>query len=278
LTELLLASLQALRLVGYLLLLAELGDFVSMLIGSDLMSPAWEWTTFGIITQQMPVLLIASAFILIGGRHNRGNSERRLLQLVYWWLLVGGIVYLLLIPLAASNLFRLTGNLDDALNRQLAQVDEQTGLARQRLDSAAADPQVAAAVTGGLLGTELEERLSLLNQRVTEENQLMRNRATAGYRQERQKLVKQAITWFSQALIAAVGLLLLWQHSGWIRECRPSASGKAVARARPGRIEMIIDRWRHRPVKPKKPPKPPLRVRLFGDGRKAVKPPRKPRR
>jgi uncharacterized membrane protein len=253
-------------------------DFISMLVGSQFMNPAWEWATFGIVTQQMPVLLIASAFILAGGRHNRGNKERRLMQLFYWWLLASGIAYLLLVPLAASNLFRLTGNLDKALEQQLEQVDQQTALARTRLDQATSDPAVAGMVAPGLTGDAMAERLAQLGTRLGEENQMMRNRATTGYQQERQKLLKQAITWFSQGLIAAVALLLLWQHSGWIRQCKPIADQKAVSRERPGLLATMLANRRRRPVKPKKPPKPPLRVRLFGDSRKPVKPARKPRR
>jgi hypothetical protein len=265
LLEILFNSLPAIRLIGYLLLIAELVDFANLFLGMQAMNPQWEWKTFGVVAQQMPVLLIASGLILLGGRYSRGNFERRVLQPFRWSLLLLGIIYLLLLPLAGNNLFRLNQAMEQGLDRQLDTINKQTATAQQRLDQMSGNEPLLSRIDPNA-SEDPEASLSKLADRVTEENTLMLNKAQLGFGERQTVLLKQALTWFSYAVIAGIGLISLWRKSDWIPECRPVINDiKNAEKKYPNFIQRRIIDWQRRPVKAKRIP---LHVRIMEERRR----------
>jgi len=81
----------------------------------------------------------------------------------------------------------------------------------------------------------------------------MRTRVDANYSQKKKALYKQAFIWTAYTIIAAVGLLLIWHRSDWIKDCAPIVNLQTKQRKEPNVFERIMMRWHQRPVKPKRP-------------------------
>lgn len=213
-TEIRSASL--LRWVGYGLLVLAFMDVVDILLPPQLMNPAWEFQTVGALVERVPVPLLGLALVFFDGISSRKNWEKLILRFLSGAAVVVGVLYLLLIPLAMSDVVRLN-------NQNNVQVGAQAGQQRARIEQLKTQlNQASSQDLNGLLERldtqgrgaaingpqDLKQKLSA---EIAQAETQLQNQSDAARRSSRLSLLKNGVKWGVGALISGALFIRIGQ-------------------------------------------------------------------
>jgi hypothetical protein len=212
-----------LRLVGYILLILSLIDFIDILIPFKFINPVWEFQTIDALVEHAPLSLIGLVFVFIGGRHNRHQLERYFLQFLSWGSLLAGILLILLIPLGITNTWRINNENNVQINNQSYQQLAQVQQVKELLNKAKTNEDINQIFKSLNPNTNIPDvknpqqvRSQLLSQIEQLENNV-NNQVKAAQNITRQKLIRNSIKWNLGALICAVAFIWIWYSTDWTR-------------------------------------------------------------
>lgn len=211
------------RWIGYGLLILAVFDVINILIPPQLMNPAWEFQTIGALVERVPVPLIGLALIFYEGASLRGRAEKPFLKVLSWASLLVGVLYLLLIPLALSNTWRINNQNNAQVvaqsNQQLSQIQQiksqlnnatpqELNNLLSRLSSQGRAPNIE---NSGELKNQLASEIAQAEKRLKKQSET--SKAST-----RLVLLKNSAKWNLGALISGILFIHIWFATRWARQ------------------------------------------------------------
>ncbi|MBD2626916.1 HpsJ-like protein, cyanoexosortase A-associated [Trichormus variabilis] len=217
-------SFSLLQLLGYILLIFSLIDYLAILIPPRLTDPAWEFQAIGQMVDHVWSILLGLTFIFL---HNKGSilkpRQLPILKLLSWVSLIIGIFYLLMLPLGINNSLTLYRNINNQFLTQQGQQQEQLQKVIERLKTTNSPQEL----------TNLARILNLPNENgVSQSPQELKNKisqqiqtvaqnsaatANAAKREQIKNLLKSAVRINLGTVISGVCLIMFWNLTRWIR-------------------------------------------------------------
>lgn len=218
-------SFPLLRLLGYILLIFSLVDYLSILIPPQLTNPVWEFQTMGQMVDHVWPILLGLTFIFL---YNKGSlikpREIAILKFLSWTALIIGIFYLLMLPLGINNSLTLYKNINNQFVNQQGQQQEQLQKVNERLN-ATNSPQELNNLSRILnippnqngSSQSPQELKTKISQQIEKVAQNSTTTANAIKREQIKNLVKNAVRINLGTIIAGVCLITMWNMTRWIR-------------------------------------------------------------
>ncbi|MBD1937458.1 HpsJ family protein [Microcoleus sp. FACHB-68] len=215
-------SIYRLRWVGYGLLLLALFNTIEIFIPPSFMNPGWELQTIGALVEQVPIPLMALVLIFFGESYDRTRLEKPLLKLLSWLCLLLALLFLLLIPLALVNTWRVNDQFNQRINAQSQQQLSQMEQVEAQLATGTPEEIRALATQLNSLGIAIdsqnpEEIKSQILARIPPAKDQLQQQAQAERSSQRLGLLKSSVKWNLGALISSVLLFIIWRGTGWAR-------------------------------------------------------------
>ncbi len=207
------------RIFGYGLLVLALFDIVDMFIPFKLMNPVWEFQTIGKLVERVAVPLIGLLLVFSGKFELRSKWEFPLLALLSRLTLLVGILYILLIPLAVSDTFKLHDSVAQ-INIQYAQQLAQAEQAEKQLTKATPEEIENNFKRQGrsLNGQNPAEIKKQLLAQLAQSKQQLKTQAEENKSTQSLNLLKSSVKWNLGALISAALFISFWKGTGWARK------------------------------------------------------------
>ena len=212
------------RTVGYGLLILALFDIVEIFVLPNFMNPNWEFQTVGSLVERVPIPLLGLMLVFHGEVNSRKKWEKPILKLFSWASLIAGVVFILLIPLALSDIGRLDviNNLEvsNQSAQQLAQLQQ---LGEQASQGTGEDVNSLATrfnIQLDLPSTVTKDPQKFKSQLLAEIAKAKRSvqtQAEISKMQNHITLLKNSLKWSLGAVVSAVLFVRLWQLSFWTR-------------------------------------------------------------
>ncbi|MEB3336719.1 MAG: HpsJ family protein [Leptolyngbyaceae bacterium] len=212
------------RIVGYTLLLLAIFDFIEILTPLQIKNPAWGFGLVGSLIERVPVPLLGLLLVFYGGPSSLGRWGKVIVKFLSWFALAAGIFYILLIPVALGNTWRLNNLNNSQINTQVSQQQTQIEQYKTQLNTATAqelealfkqlNPQGRAQISSP---EELKTRLAT---EIEKADRRLRTESETARKNRRLALLKNSIKWTLGALISGVVLIYMWQSTSWAREKR----------------------------------------------------------
>ena len=213
-----------LPIIGYLLLIVSLADFLHILFPLQLQNPDWELQTIGALVEQCWLFLIALALIFT--RYFLDNQEpiREIdliaIRWIRWIVLILAIFFLLSIPLVIVNTKRLSTFIqqqsDLAQSNQLAQIAQiETQLAQTSEPKTVMEFGKSIGMDVEKLGNaSLEELKSAVQQKLTNVETNITKQIKTAQKEQRQKLFKKNFRTVYSIIIVSVGFIVIFVEIG----------------------------------------------------------------
>lgn len=137
----------SLKIVGTVMLIASLIDYLFLLIPLEWQNQNWQITTTNSLVDRGIVPLLAIILIMIGwwisdnASNNLGKPIPAVRLSVFILSSVLGLLFLLLVPLHLSNVNRASSNVMQQINQRAGQQEEQIQNFTNQLDEISKDPQ-----------------------------------------------------------------------------------------------------------------------------------------
>ena len=135
-----------LKLVGAILLISRILDYIFTLFPSQWEDINWQITLINTFVNQGMVPLIGICFIFIGwwieDKDVQGKSSSGLRVGILVLSCILGLFYLILIPLHIGNVNQISNDLVDQISQQVAQQEAQLDGVLARLEAVSKDPEV----------------------------------------------------------------------------------------------------------------------------------------
>jgi hypothetical protein len=213
------------RWAGYGLLALAVFDVINILIPPRLMNPTWEFQAIGALVERVPVPLLGLVLIFYEGANLRGKVEKTILKVLSWASLLIGVLYLLLIPLALGNTWRINNQNNAQVVAQSSQRLSQVQQIKSQLNNAT--PQELNNLLSRLNSQGRAPNIGnsgeLKNQLVSEIAQAEKNLKTqseAAQASARLALLKNSVKWNLGALVSGVLFIHVWYATRWARHKR----------------------------------------------------------
>lgn len=210
------------RWVGYGLLTLAVFDVINILIPPRLMNPTWEFQTIGALVERVPVPLLGLVLIFYEGANLRGKFEKTVLKVLSWASLVVGVLYLLLIPLALGNTWRINGQNNAQVTAQSSQRLAQIQQIKSQLNNAT--PQELNNLLSRLssqgrapnIGNSGELKNQLASE-IAQAEKTLKAQSETSKKSTRLALLKNSIKWNLGALVSGVLFIHIWYATRWAR-------------------------------------------------------------
>ena len=217
-------SFSLLRLVGYILLVFSLIDYIAILIPPHLTDPTWELQTAGLFVDHIWAPLLGLVLIFFYTK-KRWVSPREItiLRCLSWLSFFLGLVYLLMLPLGINNSLTIYFNNSNQITNQAAQQTHLLQKLNQQLNAATTADQLKtiAKIINPQSDTQLktppQELKNQLSQRIQAAEKNVSNTAKVVKQQQSIKLMKDAVRVNLGELLAGVCLITIWNLTRWVR-------------------------------------------------------------
>jgi len=211
------------NLVGYIILLLTLLDYVFLLFPFQLFEPNWAYNISGNLVENVWAFLLG--FLLIFYRRDQELIRPReftLLSLLSWLTLVIGIGYFLITPVIIGNAFRINRSQQAQAITRIKQQDFQAKQYSQQLNKASLEqinnlfqnyqkqnpePKVTSAQ---------QLKASLLTE-VKQKQKIARRKLETQSSKKKNNLLKNTLKWSIGAIISGISFILIWKYTKWTR-------------------------------------------------------------
>jgi hypothetical protein len=217
-------SFSLLRLLGYILLIFSLIDYLAILIPPRLTDSVWEFQAIGQMVDHVWSILLGLTFIFL---HNKGSilksRQLSILKLLSWVSLIIGIFYLLMLPLGINNSLTLYRNINNQFLTQQGQQQEQLQKVTEKLKTTNSPQELANLARILNLPNEDGARQSPqeLKNKISQQIQTVAQNsvatANAGKREQIKNLLKSAVRINLGTIIAGICLIMFWNLTRWTR-------------------------------------------------------------
>ncbi|MBV9386905.1 MAG: HpsJ family protein [Chroococcidiopsidaceae cyanobacterium CP_BM_ER_R8_30] len=218
-------SSSILRPVGYGLLVLALLDVIATFVPSNFTDPNWEFQTIGSLVEPVPIPLLGLMLVLYGDANNRKKWEKPVLKLFSWAALLVGLLFLLLIPLAITDVGRLEAIKNVQVSNQSAhQLSQLQQLGEQVHTGTIQDISNLISHSSApfyLPPIDVQDPQKFKNQvsaEITQAKKQVQIQAEMSKAQNHVALLKDALKWSLGALVSTVLFIRLWQVSSWTRQ------------------------------------------------------------
>jgi hypothetical protein len=227
-----------LRVVGYGLLLLASFNLVDILVPPQIMDPVWEFQSVGAIIDSLPIPLLGLVLVFYGEANLRGKWEQLLVRILSQACLLVAVLLLLIIPLIASNVFRLNQDIaaqhSIQFSQQMAQIDQ----VEQQLNRAT-NEEIQNYLSSQGVSVESDGSTSLKEQLIERLNQTrakIRGENLSSQTSKRNAMLKSGVKWILGALVSSFIFIFLWRLTKWARPAnrlgkRKRTSGTSTSRA-----------------------------------------------
>lgn len=208
-------SYALINLLGYVLLLSSLVDYIYILYPPRFTNFTWEFETMGRMVENVWALLLGFVLVFFRPQTDIRRGELRLLAGLRWIAFLLGLIFLLMLPLGIIN----TKRVDDLATRQFAaQLSNQTQqlqTVQSRLEGDLPPALIERLAASLNLESEQATREELIN-RVEQQQQTIRRQLDATRKQRRRQLLQRSAKWNIGNLVAGVSFLWFWRLTRWI--------------------------------------------------------------
>ncbi|MEA5581252.1 HpsJ family protein [Nodularia harveyana UHCC-0300] len=157
-------SFALLRLIGYILLLLSLFDYLAILFPPQLTNPNWEFQTITRLVDHVWSILLGLTFIFLFNQSSVINAKQiAVLKFFSWLALPIGIIYLLMLPLGINNSLTLYRNINNQFATQQAQQQEQLQQITEGLQGVTSPQQLNGIVSSLNITLDGETRYLAIN-------------------------------------------------------------------------------------------------------------------
>ncbi len=212
-------SLALLRVIGYVFLAFFLFDFIETVIPFYLTNPAWEFQTFGVLVEKVPILFLAYGLIYLGRNFGRKRLEKMLFPWLTGLAFTLSLIYFLLIPLGILNTHRLL-NINEQQSSQINTQLSRVQTAQQNLKTSNTTDDLRQLLTQNLQNTEslpplqTPQQVQAFKQQLTTAMNTGQSQLQAqaqALKEGRLTLIKKSVKWNLGSLLSALLLLYLWK-------------------------------------------------------------------
>lgn len=210
------------RLIGYVLIILSIFDYLAIFFPPQLTNPGWELQAVSLMVDHVWALILGLAFVFFYGRTSLiGSTQISVLKFLSWMALVSGIVYILIVPLSINNSLTLYRNINTQFDAQTTQREEQVQKLTSNLDVLKSPDELrrlAAALKvekiDQLSPEDLKDKIS---ERIRNTAQNASATAKSSRTQELKNLIKESLRINMGAIVSGVCLILLWNLTRWVR-------------------------------------------------------------
>ena len=211
------------HLLGYILLMFALIDYIHILIPPHFTNFFWEFQMIGSLVEHVPIPLMGLVFVFCRNPSYIGKLENHFLWFLSWVSLVVGLVYLLMIPLGVTDTWRIYYASKAQITNQIYQQSQSFEQIKDQLSQATTDEQFKKlAVDLNLQSSSLQVKNTQafkdqLRNGIAQAERSIQVQAHIAQTNETQALIKDSLKWNVGALIAGTSFILIWRLSGWRR-------------------------------------------------------------
>lgn len=216
-----------LPIIGYLLVIGSLADFIYVLFPLQLQNPDWELQTIGVLVEQCWVFLMALA--LIFSRYFLDNQEEIrgidliVLRSIRWVVLTLAILFLLSIPLVIVDTNRVSTFIQQQSN--LAQSNQLDQITEVKTQLAQTSDQKTVIGLGQSIGVDmaklgnpsLEKLKSAVQQQLTSVETNLKKQIETARKEQQQKLFKKSFRTLYSIIIISFGFIVIFFKTGQLR-------------------------------------------------------------
>ncbi|WP_016951911.1 HpsJ family protein [Anabaena sp. PCC 7108] len=217
-------SFSLLRLLGYILLIFSLIDYLAILIPPRLTDPGWELQAIGQMVDHVWSILLGLTFIFL---HNKGSilqpKQLPILKLLSWVSLTIGIFYLLMLPLGINNSLTLYRNINNQFITQQGQQQEQLQKITEKLKTTNSPQElnnlarILNLPNQGGASKSPQELKNQISQQIQTVAQNSIATANAAKREQIKNLIKSAVRINLGTIISGICLIMFWNMTRWTR-------------------------------------------------------------
>lgn len=210
-------------LVGYGLLALALFDYIDILIPLNLTNPVWEFQTIGALVEHAAIPLLGLMLIFYRREGYLGGLEKKLLGFLSWVSLLVGLLYLLMLPLAVADTWRIYHANKAEIAAQVSQQTQKFQQLKGQLNQAKTDEQLEqllARLTPQRRAPQIKNPQTFKTQLLSKISQSEWNVQAQAYTVKAthtQLLIKNSVKWNLGALVVGVLFLWIWYLTGWAR-------------------------------------------------------------
>ena len=219
-------SSKIINLVGYVILILVLLDYIFLLASSQIFDSAWAYNTAGSLVENVWGVMLALVLVF----HRRDQEiikpkESFFLKIISWLTLAMGIAYFMIIPVIIGGNFRLNRNNQAQITRQIDVQKNQVQVYNQNLQQA--NPEQLNSL---LKQYETEQNSPIIDIGSTEEikhkllekakqtQKLAEEQLLSEFSKQKTNLFKQTTKWSIGAIISGMCFVLIWRQSKWARK------------------------------------------------------------
>ena len=212
-----------LPLIGYGLLLLALFDYAYILYSPRFTNPTWELQTIGALVEHVVVPLLGLMFVFYRHEGTISKWEKKILAALSWFSLLVGVLYLLMLPLAVLDTWRLYQFDNTQISAQISQQSQQLQPIKEKLSQAKTDAQIEKLLTSlAPQGStpKIKSAQAVKDQLLTQIAQTERNMQAEAERvrgDRRQTLLKNSVKWALGALVSGTLFIAIWHLTDWTR-------------------------------------------------------------
>jgi hypothetical protein len=210
------------RLIGYVLIILSVFDYLAIFFPPQLTNPGWELQVVSLMVDHVWAVILGIAFVFFYGRTSLiGSKQISILKFLSWMALVLGVVYILVVPLSINNSLTLYRNINTQFDVQKTQREEQVQKLTSNLNALKSPDELRRLAAA--LKVEKMDQLSPedLKDKISERirNTAENASATAKYGrvQELRNLIKESLRINMGAIVSGVCLIFLWNLTRWVR-------------------------------------------------------------
>ena len=214
-------SFSLLRMIGYILLIFSVIDYIGILIPPRLTDPAWEFQAMGRLVDHVWSPLLGLTFLFFYTQTNWVSPrEITMLRCSSWASLILGLFYLLMLPLGINNSLTIYRSTRAQISNQLLQQTTQIDKLNQQLNTADTPVElnnIAKLINFDNINAPPQELKTNLKQQIKTAEHSITHAANTAKRQQSINLIKDAVRVNLGAVLAGVGLITVWHLTRWAR-------------------------------------------------------------
>ncbi len=217
-------SFTLLRLLGYILLVFALIDYIAIIIPLRLTDPAWEFQTIGQLVDHVWSPLLGIAFVFFYTQnHSIGPREIPVLRCLSWASLILGLLYILMLPLGINNSLTIYRATSAQITDQFGQQTEQIQKLNQQLDAANTPDKIKTIAkiinpqSNAQINATPQELKNKLSQQIQIAGKNVSTTANIVKQQQSISLIKNAVKVNLGAVLSGVCLITVWNLTRWVR-------------------------------------------------------------
>ena len=215
-------SFSLLRMIGYILLVFSLIDYIEILIPPRLTDPAWEFQAMGRLVEHLWSPLLGLAFIFFYTQSNLVSPiELTMLRFLSWGSLILGLFYLLMLALGINNSLTMYRTTSAQISNQILQQTSHIDKLNQQLNTADTPVElnnIAKIINfDNTVNAPPQELKITLKQRIQTAEHSLTQTANIAKRQQSINLIKDAVRVNLGTVLAGASLITVWNLTRWAR-------------------------------------------------------------